>query len=352
VYLLFFYIIMKFAIGYQEPENGESFVDIVRDYQAHLAEVFFPWIGSASCRSSLGKKRGAIDWDMQQVLEMDLREIRRLGIKLDLLFNANCYGDRAISISLENEVLSIVSHLADLELLPDIITTTSPFIARTVKKHCPKIEVRASVNMRIGSSIQMDYLSDLFDSFYVQRDIQRDLPAVRQLKQWCDEHHKGLLMLVNSGCLRNCPSQIFHDNMVAHDSGIDEQKNVSDWTAHLCWRIFGQDHRYEEFLRETWIRPEDLELYEDIFPVVKLATRQHSHPRMVIGAYVNRSFSGNLLNLLEPGHATAFLPYIIDNRKFPPSWRTTATDCAANCKHCGKCAEVLQQVLVKTESKN
>jgi len=84
-----------------------------------------------------------------------------------------------------------------------------------------------------------------------------------------------------------------------------------------------------------------------LFPVVKLATRQHSHPRMVIGAYVNRSFSGNLLNLLEPGHAAAFLPYIIDNQRFPANWREIATSCADNCQHCGKCSEVLKQVLVK-----
>lgn len=340
---------MKFAIGYQEPENGESFVEIVRDYRPHLAEVFFPWIGLASCRSALGKKRGAIDWGMQSRLEKELGEIRRMGVRLDLLFNANCYGERAIGVSLENEVMSIVEHLDDLGLMPDVITTTSPFIAHTLKKYSPGIEIRASVNMRIGTTAAMDYLSDLFDSFYIQRDLQRDLSAVRVLKQWCDEHDKGLLMLANSGCLRNCPEQIFHDNMVAHDAGINEVKNIADWTAHLCWRIFGEEHRFEEFLRETWIRPEDLELYDDLFPVVKLATRQHSHPRMVIGAYVNRSFSGNLLNLMEPGHASAFLPWMIDNAKFPPAWRTTATDCAANCRHCGKCADILRQVLVKTD---
>ncbi|NLF94444.1 MAG: hypothetical protein GX564_11220 [Oligosphaeraceae bacterium] len=338
---------MKFAIGYQQPENGESFTAIVNDYRPHIAEVFFPWVGAASCRSALGKARGALDWQAQNVLEEDLHAIRASGVKLDLLFNANCYGARAVSVSLENEVMSIVSHLHDLELAPDIVTTTSPFIARTLKKYCPDIEVRASVNMRIGTTSAMEYLADLFDSFYIQRDIQRDIPAVLAVKKWCDANGKGLYMLANSGCLRYCPSQTFHDNMVAHDDDIDEMKNVEGWTPHLCWRMFGKQRQYEEFLRETWVRPEDIELYDDIFPVVKLATRQHSHPRMVIGAYVKRSFNGNLLNLLEPGHAAAFLPYIIDNQRFPPDWREIATACAANCRHCGRCTEVLKQVLVK-----
>lgn len=338
---------MKFAIGYQQPENGEAFAAIVNDYLPHIAEVFFPWVGSASCRSALGKVRGALDWQAQDVLEEDLRAIRAAGVKLDILFNANCYGERAVSVSLENEVMSIISHLYDLDLAPDIVTTTSPFIAKTIKQYCQEIEVRASVNMRIGTTSAMEYMADLYDSFYIQRDIQRDIAAVKQVKKWCDANGKGLYMLANSGCLRYCPSQTFHDNMVAHDDGIDEMKNVEGWTPHLCWRIFGKERRLEEFLRETWIRPEDIELYDDLFPVVKLATRQHSHPRMVIGAYVKRSFNGNLLNLLEPGHAAAFLPYIIDNQSFPADWREIATACAANCQHCGKCTEVLKQVLIK-----
>lgn len=338
---------MQFAVGYQMPENGESFVDIVADYRQHLAEVFFPWIGAASGRAALGRVRGAVDWSLQGRLEEELKEIRRLGVKLDLLFNANCYGERAVSVSLENEVMSIITHLYDLELQPDVLTTASPFIARTVKKYCQNIEIRASVNMRIGTTTAMGYLSDLYDSFYVQRDLQRDIPKVRLLKQWCDEHGKKLLMLANSGCLRHCPSQTFHDNMVAHDSGIDECKNVEGWTPHLCWRLFGEQKQYEEFLRESWIRPEDIHLYDDLMPVVKLATRLHSHPRMVIGAYVNRSFDGNLLNLLEPGHAPAFVPYSIDNKSFPDNWPEIAAACADNCTACGRCAEVLDKVLVK-----
>jgi hypothetical protein len=336
---------MKFAIGYQQAESGESFSSVVNDYREHVAELYFPWIGTATCRAPLGKARGSVDWNAQYTLEKDLAEIRQMGIKLDLLFNANCYGERAVSINFENEIISIIGHLDSIGLCPDIVTTTSLFVARTVKKQFPEIEVRASVNMRIGSTSAMSYVSGLFDSFYILRDVQRDLNTVKKLKKWCDEHGKGLFMLANSGCLRCCPGQIFHDNMVAHDAGIDEMKNVPGWTPYVCWNLYKEPSNYVEFLKSSWVRPEDIHNYEGIIDVMKLATRQHSHPRVVIGAYANRSFKGNLLDLCEPSFSAIFAPHIIDNSLFPDDWFGTAASCAMNCTNCGKCEKTLEKVL-------
>ncbi|MFA7232292.1 MAG: hypothetical protein WC071_13555 [Victivallaceae bacterium] len=336
---------MKFAIGYQQPENGERFPVIVKDYMEHISEVYFPWTGMASGRAALGKSRGLVDWNAQQTLEEDLSVIKAMGIKLDLLFNANCYGAKAVSQQLENEVGSILDHLRDIGMPTDIVTTTSLTIARTVKKYFPETEVRASVNMRLGTIQAMRYVSGLFDSFYIQRDIQRDLQAVRKIKSWCDDNGKGLYMLANSGCLRYCPGQTFHDNLVAHDAEIDEMKNIPGWTPHVCWNLYRKPENFAEILKATWIRPEDIHYYDDIFPVVKLATRQHSHPRMVIGAYAARSFNGNLLDLLEPAFSSIFAPYSIDNSSFPENWFKLSSGCAENCDSCDLCNKILQDVL-------
>ena len=100
---------MKFAVGYQQTDTGEPFRGIVRDYRDAIAEVYFPWPGCASGRASLGCISGAVDWSAQAELERDLAEIRGMGIKLDLLFNANCYGGYAISSRFRNEIVSILS---------------------------------------------------------------------------------------------------------------------------------------------------------------------------------------------------------------------------------------------------
>ena len=102
-------------------------------------------------------------------------------------------------------------------------------------------------------------------------------------------------------------------------------------------------------LQNTWIRPEDIHHYEDLFDTVKLATRMHSLPGMVIDAYVRRQFFGNTLDLFEPGFGRALAPYIINNGAFPEDWFQKTTSCRKACESCGYCKEVLGKVLLNTE---
>ncbi len=336
---------MKLAIGYQEPENGEKFSAIVQDYQQALEEVYYSWPGQASGRAA-DLEPAYLEQARENLLD-ELQKIRALGIKLDLLFNANCYGSKAIAAEFEKEIIAFIEYLAKYGLLPEIVTTTSIFVAQVVKKHFPGIELRASVNMRIDSTLAMHYVRDWFDSFYLRRDLQRDLDQVAEFHQWCQANDKKLCLLANSGCLRNCPAQTFHDNLVAHENELWNHSIAEGYDALLCWRLFAKPENMVEFLRGSWIRPEDLFRYRPYIQVVKLATRRHSHPRTVIGAYASGSYSGNLANLTEPGFALPFAPYSISNELFPPDWYKIAAACASNCHHCGKCDEVLKQVLVK-----
>jgi collagenase-like PrtC family protease len=334
----------RFAVGYQRKADGEVFTDVVKDYASYINEVYFAWPGQASGRNPLGSVRGHRDWDTQYILEEDLLDFKSQGIKLDLLFNANCYGGRAVSQSLENETISILEHLANINAGMDIVTTTSLAIARTVKKYFPDIEVRASVNMRIGTIQAMEYVSGLFDSYYLQRDMQRDIEYVRRIRKWCDDNGKKLCLLANSGCLYCCPGQTFHDNMVAHDAEIDEMKNIENWTPFVCWNILRKEEMRKALLQSTWIRPEDIHNYDGLADVIKLATRLHSHPRMVLAAYTSESFNGNLLNLLEPAYSSLLAPFYIDNKAFPADWFEKTEKCGHNCENCSYCSNVFKRV--------
>ena len=199
--------------------------------------------------------------------------------------------------------------------------------------------------MRIGTTQAMGYVGELFDSFYLQRDLQRDFSHVSQIHDWCIRHGKKLCLLVNSGCLRFCPGQTFHDNLIAHSAKAEELQNITDWNPHLCWNLYQNREKFAEILKSTWIRPEDLHLYEGLADTVKLATRQHSHPRMVIGAYADQCYRGNLLDLLEPGFSSLFEPCYIDNAAFPTEWASQTSHCSQDCEACRYCDGVLEQVL-------
>ena len=338
---------MRFAVGYQLAEGDEeSFVDLVADYREHIAEVYFPWVGMPSGRADLTNRRGLVNWAGQAQLEAELQALREMGVGLDLLFNANCYGRYAASEHLQNQVMSVIDHLGQVAGGVDAVTTTSLAVARTVKKHYPSIEVRASVNMRIGTVQGMRYVAGLFDGYYVQRDFNRDLERLGQLKAWADANDKRLYLLANSGCLAFCSGQVFHDNMVAHDAEIDEVANIPNWTPMVCWNLLKDPANRAIVLQATWIRPEDLHHYDDLFPVIKLATRMHASPRMVVSSYVRRKHHGNLLDLFEPGYARAFAPDVLDNDRFPDDWFTRTATCGHGCDVCDYCGAVLDKITV------
>ncbi|MFH1708286.1 MAG: hypothetical protein ABIF71_10285 [Planctomycetota bacterium] len=341
---------MKFAVGYQLADPGdESFVDIVRDFRPHIAEVYFPWNDMPSGRAALTARRGYVDWGGQARLEADLAAIRGMGVKLDLLFNANCYGGEAASTHFANRVCSVIDHLGEVVGGVDAITTTSPAIACVVGESYPDIVVRASVNMRIGTVAGMQYAAHLFDSFYVQREYNRDPDRIRELKTWADAHGKKLCMLANSGCMNFCSGQTFHDNLVAHEQAVDEMEKIPGFMPHLCWNHLKDRKNWAAILRNSWVRPEDLHRYDALFDTVKLATRMHANPRMVIDAYARREFRGNLLDLCEPGYGPALAPFVIDNTRFPADWFEHTSGCKGNCTGCSYCEEVLAKVLVKAE---
>ncbi len=337
---------MKFSIGYQLPgEGGERFSDVVREYSPQIAEVYFPWADQPSGRAALNVRRGYVDWKAQEEMEAELREICGMGVRLNLLFNASCYGGRAISEHLEHQVASVIEHLSEILGRLDGVTTASLAVANTMKRHFPDVKVRASVNMRIGTVHAMEYVGHLFDEYCVQREMNRDIEKIRELRRWADANGKGISILANSGCLRHCSGQTFHDNLVAHEQEVDETRNTSGWSPILCRHVVGAAGGRHHVLRATWIRPEDIGRYEGVIDLVKLATRMHERPRMVVAAYANRRFHGNLLNLFEPSHTAAFDGCWIDNDAFPTDWFEHTSECVRRDGECARCNEILKTVL-------
>ncbi len=339
---------MKFSIGYQLREDDEtSFVSIIETYKDKIAEVYFPWIDIPSGRASVSDNNGYINFRAQEEILSDLKKIKSMGIKTDLLFNGNCYGEDSISEKLFMHIASILDFLEEECCFPDVITTASPAVAYMVRKCSDTVDIRASVNMKIGSVKGMEYVKHLFDSFCVSKDVNRDLGKLALLKDWCDKNGKKMYILANSGCMRDCSFQTFHDNMVAHNEGIVHRKNIKDFMPYACWNYIKNPAQRHSVLQNTWIRPEDIHNYEPYTDMIKLATRMHALPAVVIDAYAKEKYSGNLLDLFEPGFGPAFAPYVLSNGLFPKDWFEKTTKCLGHCESCTYCKDVYKKILVE-----
>jgi hypothetical protein len=169
--------------------------------------------------------------------------------------------------------------------------------------------------MEIGSVEGMKYISEYFDSFYMKRELNRDFDSIEKLHRWCEGNGKELYLLANSGCLNNCSAHTFHDNLVAHESGISTMNNYYEFNG-ICKEFLKDPVNYGRIMSVTnFVRPEDIHLYEPYFVSAKLATRIHKHPDFVLRSYLRGRYSGNLLELLEPTHS--IYPYVLENGNEP-----------------------------------
>ena len=303
---------MLFSVGYATRADDTLVKEII-DLKDGINEVYFSWGKTPSGRNDQTRSEGLTPWEAIARQVEDIKTLYQAGLKFNLLFNANCYGDRAQARSFFGEVGEIIDYVGGNYSLSSV-TTTSPLVAKFVKQNFPSLDVRASVNMGIGSVLGFEYLADEFDSFYVKRELNRDFNALKSLKEWCDNNGKKMYMLANSGCLNDCSAHTFHDNLVAHEEGASQMDNGYQFTG-VCKRYLSKEKNRGVLLSGTnYIRPEDTELYEGLVSGMKLATRVHENPSRVLRAYIERKkFVGNTASLLEPNHAGTIYPYVLEN---------------------------------------
>ena len=156
----------KLAVGHF---FNAPFQEACAKHLGRIREVFFAWPGVLSCRPA-----PEFSDEVRRRLFDDLRWCRENGILLDTLFNCNCYGDGAISAELADFVEGTLRDMNYEGLFPDIVTTTSPFIATVLRQRFPQVKIRWSVNLRVHGTTGFECVEELFDSFYVTRERQRD----------------------------------------------------------------------------------------------------------------------------------------------------------------------------------
>lgn len=299
---------MKYMVGLKNTDKG--LLECMKEHKENIYEVYFSWGDIPNGRTSQLTSDAYTPWEMQDLQRSALKELAKEGIALNLLFNANCYGKDSQSRAFFDKVGTIIEHVAETYGLKSI-TTTSPLIAKFVHQNFEGIEVRASVNMEIGTVQGMEYLAEYFDSYYIKRELNRDFDAIKTLHKWCSENGKKMFLLANSGCLNHCSAHNFHDNLVAHEAEIAKMDNAYEFHG-ICKEYLKNENHYQALIDNTnFIRPEDMHLYEPYFEAAKLATRIHRNPSMVVNSYMRERYSGNILELLEPAHN--IYPYVVEN---------------------------------------
>jgi len=336
---------MKYLVGYPYKNSGQL-LRTIEEYKDSVSEVFFAWGDFANGRSPVQEMARVEKKNLQEEMLQHLQHLSEIGIAANLLLNGNCYGADALARPFFEKIGNTVDELVQTIQLSSV-TTTSPVIAKFIKTNFPNLEIRASVNMSIGSPLGMEYVEDLFDSFYLKREYNRNFDKMKICRDWCRCHGKKLFILANSGCLNDCSVETFHDNLVAHEAEIAKKDNAFDFHGQ-CWNFLGTEEHRKNWLSHTnFIRPEEVSLCEEFCDGMKLATRVNANPSNVVRAYVNQKYSGSLPALLEPDHSGAFYPNIIENAKLPADFTNHVMHCNKDCENCHYCRKVQQRATIQ-----
>jgi len=299
---------MKYMVGLKTSD--QYLVNHIIKNREHIYEVYFSWGDMPNGRTSQLISDEYTPWQLQDMQQKALKELSDNGIALNLLFNANCYGRDSQSRAFFSRVGTVIDYVKESFGLQSV-TTTSPLIAKFVHSNFQELEVRASVNMEIGTIQGMDYLAEYFDGYYMKRELNRDFKTIEKLHRWAKAHGKQLYLLANSGCLNYCSAHNFHDNLVAHEAEIAQMDNAYEFHG-ICKEYLKEESHYASLVENmNFIRPEDMHQYEPYFQAAKLATRVHRNPGMVLDSYIKGSYRGNILELLEPAHN--IYPYVLEN---------------------------------------
>ena len=150
-------------------------------------------------------------------------------------------------------------------------------------------------------------------------------------------------LLANEGCMYQCPFKPSHDAHISlSNTGLVKETTFQMNQTLGCQAYFNL--RPHAFLKSPFIRPEDMSHYQGIADGIKLCgrTRGVKFLKRCIRAYLDGSFDGNLLDLMDTPEVLA-RQYHIDNPRLGNRFFTPLTACTKVCKPCRICAELFNR---------
>ena len=187
----------------------------------------------------------------------------------------------------------------------------------------------------------------------LDRSLNRDLIRLEKIAGTIRQTYPSIKieLLANEGCILHCPFKLAHDAHISlTNTGEARDFNFSTNRKFGCHPYFF--NHPERFFKSPFIRPEDIGRYRLFADTIKLCGRTLG-PRFLsvcVDAYIEESYSGNLLEIMD---ATCWMSdlYHIENKWLDPGFLNVVTKCNKFCADCNHCRNFLNNTAKKKSVK-
>ncbi|WP_406659932.1 peptidase U32 family protein [Methanolobus sp. ZRKC3] len=261
------------------------------------------------------------------------------GVKMEIVLNSSCMGGQHLTPQGYNKINWYFEQLNNIGI--DSITVAEPYFVEMLARDFD-MEVVVSVLSFVDSPQKAEFYEDLgADTIVIDPVVNRDFPKLEAIKE---STSCNLKLLVNEGCLYQCPFRYAHFNFFSHANGPGPKLNVlDDYYYHKCLSLRINDP--QQLIKSPWIRPEDLKEYRHITDTFKIGGRTHFVNWILnnVQAYSEESYDGNLMDLLDCPKDIRDL-FHIPNKELEGAisqWK----QCKKVCNKCGYCKRLTEKVV-------
>lgn len=326
---------LKFSVPYNNDfELLKRFIEIKKLNGNRIEEIYLP-----IPQKYFGSGR-VVDKITKEGLKKILHFSNENNLEVNLLLNSTCEGLDWYNSKNISKILDFLNEMVKKGL--DSVTVANPLFLQKIHKELPKLKIHVSVLSDVSSVQRAEFFKKLGGHMITpNRDINRNLEALKQIKKL---DNINLKLLVNEGCLFECPYRSFHFNYLSHASKKKEESSFLFLSR--CPHIYKSSP--SQILKSNWIRPEDLEKYKNITSNFKIAGRTQKSDWIlkVVKSYMNQSHEGNLLGLMDgPLKWLKETSDIYLNNKDLGGFFEKVTACNENCNECTYCKELAEKLL-------
>ncbi|HEX2953801.1 MAG TPA: hypothetical protein VHR47_07440, partial [Bacillota bacterium] len=160
----------------------------------------------------------------------------------------------------------------------------------------------------IGNLQQVKYWEDLgANVLTLAHSVNRNFALLESLLSYTKQTGTRLRLIANNICLRECPYKLSHGTSNAHASQAGHASSGFFIDYNLLSCTYRKIANPANLIASEWIRPEDIRFYEALCDKtgnenlsIKLLerTKKTTFLMRVVQAYMDRSYEGNLLEIM------------------------------------------------------